>query len=366
MLLAVYANSKTADTKVSIYLDDKLSLQDSVCQGVVLGVGSDRDGVACKSRGFGTTHCAPPPDRESLRMATMFEGRRDPRFTDDSWRRARRRSRSAAVTTFADPARSARTLDSLIQAEIIPRLLIAHSGPFERMVDPAAVCSLLTLAEARDFAALPLVLEADELLERVETFVVRGVSVESILIDLLAPSARHLGEMWERDECDFVDVTMGLWRLQEVMREIAMRVPAVRQAMLGPRRALFSPIPGEQHSFGALVIAEVFTRAGWNAEALIEPIRPELLRTLAERNFDLVGLTVSCDCPSARLSELITAMRSVSKNSGIQVFIGGRVVNADTALVDQVGADGTAHDAMSALALAEVQIPDCRLSERVV
>ena len=56
------------------------------------------------------------------------------------------------------------------------------------------------------------------------------------MVDLLAPAARLLGEYWEDDRCDFVDVTMGLWRLQEVVHEIAARAPADRAA--GGRRAL--------------------------------------------------------------------------------------------------------------------------------
>jgi methanogenic corrinoid protein MtbC1 len=250
---------------------------------------------------------------------------------------------------------STASLDTLIQAEIIPRLLIAH--PPRRAGSATSDSSAaISASEAQRFAALPLILEADELLDHVETFIARGVPVESILIDLLAPSARRLGQAWEEDACDFVDVTMGLWRLQEVMREVAIRVPAVAEALAAPRSALLSPMPGEQHSFGVLMIEEVFSRAGWRTEALLEPRRPDLLRAVAGRNFDLVGLTISCDCPSCALSELITAIRSVSKNPKIQILIGGRVVNANPGLAALTGADGTAPDARSALALAEEKV----------
>ncbi|RYD62287.1 MAG: cobalamin B12-binding domain-containing protein, partial [Sphingomonadales bacterium] len=260
--------------------------------------------------------------------------------------RARRHTTASRAS-----ARRGVMLDDLIQGEIIPRLLVAHPAP----AAPNSANGAVRIApdEVKAFAPLPLSLEADELLRHVEQFLARGVSVESIFVDLLAPSARKLGQFWEDDACDFIDVTMGLWRLQEVMREVAMRVPAVTQALSEPRSALFSPLPGEQHSFGALMIEEVFARAGWNSEALIEPRRKDLLRTVAERNFDLVGLTVTNDCLSGALSDLITAIRGVSKNSAIQVFIGGRVVNANPGLAIEVGADGTAPDARSALALAE-------------
>jgi len=295
-------------------------------------------------------------------MATMFEGRLKPRRTITGWNPFRGRGTRTPPTPTAAPL-SAQALDALIQGEIIPRLLSAH--PVRPAGDGEEAVTGISWTDAQEFALLPLSLEADELLDHVERHLNRGAPVESIFVDLLAPSARALGEAWEADACDFVDVTMGLWRLQEVMREIAIRVPAVGQALSAPRTVLFSPLPGEQHSFGTLMIEELFARAGWSSEALIEPTRQELLRVLAGRDFDLVGLTVSCDCRSAPLSELITAMRSVSKNPVMQVFVGGRVPNADPSLAARVGADGTAPDARSALALAEIKVPELRMLERI-
>lgn len=258
----------------------------------------------------------------------------------------RPRSGQAAAQTIADV-----TLGGLVESEVIPRLLLAHrrDTPILHAVSGAGV----TGEETARFAPLPLVMEADELLTEVEDFLRRGVSVEAIFIKLLAPSARHLGELWEEDSCDFVAVTMGLWRLQEVMREIALRSPAIVDSLSARPAALFSPMPGDQHSFGALMVEEVFARAGWQSEVLIEPQRLELLQIIGERNFDIIGLTVSCGWPSAALADLIRSIRSVSRNPAVKVLIGGRAIIACPGLVAETGADGTAADAQSALALAQ-------------
>lgn len=242
-------------------------------------------------------------------------------------------------------------VNSLIEEQIIPRLLLAHSSGVGR-ARPTGTLSV-DPAEAARFASLPLDLDADELLEVVESFIERGVSIESIFVDLLAPSARRLGQHWEEDECDFLDVTMGLWRLQEVMRQVALHYPSDHFDGNISRSALFSPMPGDGHALGTLMIEEVFARAGWQTEALIEPKRKELLQIIAERHFDVIGLTVSCDCTNGNLSDLICAIRSVSRAPKVQIFIGGRMVNANPGLVDEVGADGTAPDARSAVVLAE-------------
>lgn len=264
--------------------------------------------------------------------------------------RVRRRNAVAKL----DPGDSVNTI---IESELIPRLLMAHSsgvtrstgenhskGKWSRKINPD---------DASRFSMLALHLEAPGLLEEVDTFMANGANVETICLDLLAPAARKLGEMWETDECDFLDVTMGLWRLQEVMREIAARAPNELGVFSPPRSALFSPMPGDQHNFGTLMIEEVFARGGWQSEALVKPERRELLDRLSRQPFDLVGLTIARNCTSGTLSNLIKTMRSVSANSRIIVLIGGRMINQNPQIAIDVGADGTGADALSALELAE-------------
>lgn len=251
------------------------------------------------------------------------------------------------VGTRADQGESVNTI---IESEIIPRLLMAHASG-----DPRARAKRVRTIKPEDatrFALFPLRLEAASLLEEVDAFIADGATVETICLDLLAPAARKLGEMWDNDECDFLDVTMGLWRLQEVMREIAARSPAELGGLTMPRSALFSPMPGDHHNFGTLMIEEVFARGGWQSEALIKPERRELLDRLARQPFDLVGLTLARDCPSAALSNLIKAIRNVSANPYITVLVGGRMINENPGLAIAVGADGTGVDALAALDLA--------------
>jgi methanogenic corrinoid protein MtbC1 len=112
-------------------------------------------------------------------------------------------------------------------------------------------------------------------------------------------------------------------------------------------------MPGDQHNFGTLMIEEVFSRAGWQSEALVRPEKRDLLDRLAQRPFDVVGLTLARDWPSALIANLIKAMRNASANPRITVLVGGRMINENPGLVETVGADGTGADALAALEVAE-------------
>ena len=259
--------------------------------------------------------------------------------------RARQGRLSSAVQSIARRDRE-RSLSSLIESEIIPRLMIAHSA------DDGLAIAVVDAVDVDTLAPLALQVDAGALLAQVELVLARGVSIAAVMVDLLAPTARLLGEFWEDDRCDFVDVTMGLWRLQEVVHQIASRLPAERLRAAGGQRALFASMPGDQHDFGTVVIDELFRGDGWITDRLSGAETPDLLAAVGRDWFDLVGLTISRDCHVAPLASIIVALRNVSRNPRVCIMVGGRVFGADPELATRVGADGTARDARLALRVA--------------
>ena len=243
------------------------------------------------------------------------------------------------------------SLTDLISQHVIPQLVTAHSNE-RRSIGEAISNGAFSRDDLNAFATLAIDADSDVLIVHLEDLISRGVTIDSVLVDLLAPTARRLGEMWEEDRCDFVDVTMGLWRLQESVRELSGRVPAIRSSTRSAKRAIFVTMPGEQHSFGTVIIEDVFRRDGWSTDVLLDCKVAGLLDALAAEPFDLIGLTISCNTNIDRLSPLILAVRSVSKNPRISVMIGGHALASDPNLSIRVGADGTASDAQRALAVA--------------
>jgi methanogenic corrinoid protein MtbC1 len=255
-------------------------------------------------------------------------------------------------------------LSLLLENLVIPKLIADRDNVVDRRVLPemlqvskAMRQRAVTEADVLKFTRLAVTGEAPELLDFVDHCLESGNSVETIYIDLLAPAARKLGEYWEDDSEDFVGVTMGLWRIQEILRELTLRIPPKSRPGHGQRSALFSTMPGEQHSFGTLMLAECFQRAGWDTDVLIEPTQSELTGKCAKRHYDLVGLTVSRDCSTGSLSSVVSTVKAVSGNPHICVMVGGRVINEQPELVDECGADATAIDAISAVMLADRLVP---------
>jgi methanogenic corrinoid protein MtbC1 len=280
-------------------------------------------------------------------MASMLEIVTEARIAASrSWDKARRAAFGSRET--ADPEVLAR----VIEADIIPRLLLAHreqAGPASVPADPVTE---IPAGHAEQFAAATLTEEVAALLARVEALMAGGVTVETIYLELLAPAARKLGSWWDEDACDFVDVTMGLWRIQEIVHALSALIPGVAP-LEGSRRALFLPAPGEQHGLGAIIVEEFFRRAGWQTWSAPALLEDELMALAASRSFDVIGLTVSVEKHLASLPGTLAALRRASRNPAVLILVGGRVFVERPTLAAEIGADGTAADGRLALELAE-------------
>lgn len=258
----------------------------------------------------------------------------------------------------ADSIGAGRDIDTLLSVDVIPRLLVAHGRP---VAVPRCEPAVVTEEDVTKIASLTVRMDAGALLDHVEEIVARGVPVQQLCVDLLAPAARRLGELWDQDELDFLQVSMGLWRLQEVLREVASRATRARVSDM-PNAALFISMPGDNHTFGAAMVQECFSLAGWNADLLVGAARAEILDTVANRNIDLLGLTLSNDAHIEPAASLIRAIRSVSMNPSICIMVGGRVPAAQSGLATLVGADGTAETAAAAVQVAERLVGAARMA----
>lgn len=255
-------------------------------------------------------------------------------------------------------------LAGLIESQIIPRLLVACRNQSIRPGDISR--DRISASQAEGFAAVVLRLEAHALMEQVDGFIARGASVEAVLVDLLAPTARQLGLWWEEDACDFVDVTMGLWRLQQIVYELSARSPGKAPIFGQSRKAVFSVFPGSDHSFGTVIVEECFRREGWQTSLLTSATDHQLINMVAEQHYDVIGLTITREDEMAIAPSLIGRIRGRSRNPMLGVIVGGRIFTQSPELAMQIGADATAADAEQAVKRAEIllRVLDERVATR--
>jgi methanogenic corrinoid protein MtbC1 len=243
----------------------------------------------------------------------------------------------------------ARTLET----EVIPRLVLSRreanapayidspGGAFPQGEDISVV------------AGLAMTGDLSGALSYVNGLRARGMPLEIVYLQLLAPVARRLGELWEQDRCDFTAVTVGLCCLQQVVLENS---PAFQPRIGRPdvdRRILLAPVPGEQHSFGLLMVGEFFRRQGWEVASGTGTTAKELAAMVRRQWFAAVGFSLACEEKLDTLATTIREVRRASRNPQIGVLVGGRVFIDRPELAALVGADATAPDGQQAALKAE-------------
>ena len=236
-----------------------------------------------------------------------------------------------------------------IETLVIPRMVQAHRDSAATGFAAASSSGVLTTESVQEFARLILTNEVPTATACLAAMRARGAALETLYLDLLAPVARYLGELWKEDLCDFTQVTTGLWRLQQVLREFGASFHHEVVNLDPSRHALLVPAPGEQHTFGLVMVAEFFRRAGWGVWSGTPESMSDLLAMVRGEWFAVVGFSVACGNRLEALAAGIRQVRRASRNRRIGIMVGGPLFAEQPNLVSEVGADATASDGRQAV-----------------
>jgi methanogenic corrinoid protein MtbC1 len=178
--------------------------------------------------------------------------------------------------------------------------------------DPVAAALAYALCDRDESTAQELV---DDLLEA-------GLSVEDICLDHLAPAARRLGELWDTDRLPFAEVTMATGRIQAIVRHLPRsRVPIT---CTSGRGALFCAVPGEEHTLGVMMAADLFRRHGWDVGLLMGLDHDDLIARIADDDRPVVGLSCSGDHSYKALCDAVAAIRA--RRPDATILLSGQIV----------------------------------------
>ncbi|MCA3559673.1 MAG: cobalamin B12-binding domain-containing protein [Aestuariivirga sp.] len=186
--------------------------------------------------------------------------------------------------------------------------------------------------------------------QMVEQLLAGGASPESLMLELLAPAARLMGEHWCQDSRDFVEVTLGMARLQQLVRQF--RLPSTPRVQLRGH-ALLVPVPGEQHTFGLRVVEEHLLRAGWKVTVHIAAGEADIARLAAEEFYDFVGLSLSSERLLPALRQAARSLRPAARNRNLRIAAGGVLFDGLDLAPGEIGADAIVTDARDAVNQAQ-------------
>lgn len=244
-------------------------------------------------------------------------------------------------------------LYDLVQGEILLRLMLAHRQHVPRSNHSVEHSNKDYTPESEELAQLlcqqsgrPAVAYVDKLFED-------GGAPADIFLNVLAPAAQKLGRFWEHDLCTFTDVTLGLMRLQSILRnyEVLSDQRFAQPAASAPSILIATP-EGDQHMFGLKMICDLFRRDGWHVLCEPQASADYLTEAVSKSPIDVVGLSIATAIDESVLAGLIEHIRNASANPRMQVVIGGSFVSDKPDFARSIGADLLLNDANTAAAHA--------------
>jgi MerR family transcriptional regulator, light-induced transcriptional regulator len=283
-----------------------------------------------------------------------------------AWRKPNERRWSAAVAfrgmRTARPKREELPHDAplrrTIEADVIPRLVLAHSvAPRRQDVLPAHRGTPDSDRIAR-FAELILTPDQDAVQAYIEALRAHGARLETIYLDLVVPTASYLRYLWNADLYDFAEITLALWRLQQVVRGFGAAFRSEGNRRETGLRALLVPGPNAKHElpylmFGLVMVGEFLRRDGWDTWIEPDPSSRDFAEIIRSQWFDVVEFLVSSNNRLDLLVSNIRLVRRQSPNPAVGVILSGQVFIENPELALLVGGDITATDACQGAAQAQ-------------
>lgn len=229
----------------------------------------------------------------------------------------------------------------LVEDEVIPRLLLTRRfGPAERRPGPGHVETLTRLLLSREPAAAAA---------QVAALREAGAPLSVLLTELVTPAARRLGDLWQADTINFVDVAIAAGRLTTLVRGAA---PRVDTPGFGAPAALVASFVGQRHELGGAVFAQTLRAAGWRVREARDMDSLGVTAQAALDDFALVGLSLGVESEIPAAAEACAAMRWAARGGRLILAVGGPLALTVPQLAARVGADFAAADAAKGVALA--------------
>ena len=243
---------------------------------------------------------------------------------------------------------------AVVEKQLLPKLNLAGRAAHRRDEAAHGHNGVVRVGEIDTFLKLLLNSARGTCIAYISELHAKGIGLESIYLDLLAPAAERLGPMWLSDELTFTEISIALARLQALITKVA-RSEAPAPMQIDPdRHIVLARAHDEQHAFGLLMVAEFFRLAGWQVGGGLDLETGRNLNAVLKKEWcSVLGLTAGSRRLALDLKPGIESARRASSNPKLIVIVGGPAFLEEPDLLDEIGGDYSATDGFEAVERAE-------------
>jgi len=177
-----------------------------------------------------------------------------------------------------------------------------------------------------------------------------GVSAKEILEKGLMAGMDIVGEKMESEDMFIPEVLRSAKSMSAVIDTLK---PLLAEGdIVTAGKVVIGTVKGDLHDIGKNLVAMMLESAGFEVYNLGADILPDkYVEEIKDKNADILCLSALLTTTMPMMKATIDALSKSGLREQVKVMIGGAPVTQDFA--DQIGADGYAHDAGSAIKLAK-------------
>ncbi|MDY6906662.1 MAG: corrinoid protein [Chloroflexota bacterium] len=192
--------------------------------------------------------------------------------------------------------------------------------------------------------------EADTVTELVRTALDQGISVERVLNEGLIAGMNEVGEQFKRGDIYLPEVLFAAKAMKQGMEILEPLLVGAGVKPLG--RVILGTVRGDVHDIGKNLVGVMMKGAGFEVIDLGVDTSPERFVAAAlEHDAPLIGMSALLGTTIPCMKETVEALAQAGLKGRVKILIGGAIVTQSYA--DEIGADGYASDAASAVTRAK-------------
>jgi methanogenic corrinoid protein MtbC1 len=178
----------------------------------------------------------------------------------------------------------------------------------------------------------------------------RGLPVQEIYTDVLAPSMKEVGKLWEIGEIDIAEEHYFSEATESLM---ALLYPYLRRPQKKLGSVVAVAVNGEFHHIGLKMITDALIEEGWTCFYIgVNTPTADLIQAVDERKADILAVSATMGFNVDTVHSMIHRVRAETIRKGLKIIAGGQAFSENTELWQKVGADGFATSVRDAVELA--------------
>ena len=198
--------------------------------------------------------------------------------------------------------------------------------------------------------------------EIVQRMLADGVRRETIADAYIPALARQMGDRWCEDSMSFAEVTIGVSRLQSLLRSLGPEWRSSSNGDPNTRSALVIVVTDNFHTLGAMVLSGQLRRLGLSVRLELGADPDRIAEALRKTDYGAVLISAYKGESLERLRRMVEAIKELGEGAPPVVLGGSILVNAEDrdTLVRKTGCDFVTNDVSEALDLCNlrIKVPD--------